>query len=1784
MDQTNEIKSDNKINQPGRNSSWMVWIILLGILMMGAYFRFIGINWGEQQHLHPDERFLTMVETSISPVKSIAEYFNTEQSSLNPNNRGYGFYVYGTLPLFLVRYVAEWIGQTGYDQVDIVGRSISALLDVLTALWVFLITKRLFRNSRMALLAAAFYSLAVLPIQLSHYFTVDTYANFFAFATFYAAVVVLTQEVAPIASKTTSIQQETGGASEAAENPGLMQYVRMALPEMLPYVGFGIALGMAMASKVSVAPLALLLPGAALIRYLKMSGEEQEQHQITIWINLVAAAIVSFVVFRIFQPFAFRGPGFFGIIPNEKWISGLKELSLQSKGDVDFPPALQWSRRPITFAFTNLVKYGLGLPLGITAWIGFVWMGFEILKKKKLDELLIWGWTGVYFAWQSINFTRSMRYQLPVYPTLCILAAWLVFALWRVSQSQKANEFWRKVLKALPIAIGTLVLISTFVWAAAFVQIYKRPITRVEASRWIYQNVPAAINLQYETATGKTNQPLAFRLGASIDSTQPLVMVAPSNLDGVLTEFRIAHVVDTSAWGEFKTLELNVTELSEEGSSSTAAVLTGEFKAQDDPRGSEAVILLEQPFFIKKGYSYRFSVNVKEPGYTLNLAGSVLAMVQTDGQLVPLVLAEPVEAVRPERAFQTAFQPTTNGKLTSIFLPHVVDWEGTAENKTLLLTISDPAQANQPLAKVELHEPFRAISDARGESYTVELPQPVELKAGTNYQLHIELVGDSGAIALYGSRHANESSWDDPLPLSLQGYNPYDYYTGVFRTDLNFEMYWDDNADKLTRFTNTLDQADYIFISSNRQWGTTVRVPERYPLTSTYYRNLIGCPEDKDIFWCYSVAAPGMFTGELGFELVKVQQSDPSFGPFRVNTQFAEEAFTVYDHPKVLIFKKSADYDSSSVRKILGAVDLTHVVHLTPGQAKSYPGDLMLPTDRLSVQREGGTWSELFHTQSIINKAPWVGAIAWYVVVLLLGWMVYPLVRMALRGLTDHGYPLARTVGMVVLGYLVWLGGSFNIPVTRGMITVVILLLAAVNAVLFFLQRDEILQETRSRSRYILWVEVIALALFLFDLAIRIGNPDIWHPYKGGEKPMDFSYFNAVIKSSTFPPYDPWFAGGYINYYYYGYVLVGVLVKWLGIVPSIAYNLILPTLFSMLGLGAFCIGWNLYKAVRPDQTGNVDGAVDEVANPWYAGLASILGLQVLGNLGTVRMIWHGIQKLVAPGTGFEQANPLQHWAWFFQGLVRLLSGAMLPYGKGEWYWIPSRAFPEEPITEFPFFTFLYADLHAHMIALPLTVLAIAWALSIVLGRWQWGGQNGKWRSVHYGCSLLLGGLTIGALKPTNTWDLPTYLALGIVAILYAAMKNDGAGASVKTSLVQNRWLAGVGSALLLSALAFAFYQPFSHWFGQGYNAIEYWKGSHTPFWSYFTHWGLFLFVIFSWLAWETIDWMAKTPVSALNKLLPYKSWLTGLAVLFAACVIGLLILGVRVAWLVLPMALWAGILLFRPGQNDAKRAALFMVGSGLVLTLAVELIVLRGDIGRMNTVFKFSLQAWTLLSISGAAGLMWMLPAVFNEWNTNQRSLWAAVFGALVFSAALFPVIGGMDKITDRMSDVAPHSLDGMMYMTTSSYFDNEKQMSLVQDYEAIRWMQENVEGSPVIVEGNTPEYRWGSRYTIYTGLPGVVGWNWHQRQQRTIVPSEWITNRVNDIQDFYNTTDPKTAAAFLDKYQVKYIVVGQLEQAFYEAIGLSKFESWDGTLWKEVYRKADTAIYETIQTDIPLY
>jgi uncharacterized membrane protein len=343
-----------------------------------------------------------------------------------------------------------------------------------------------------------------------------------------------------------------------------------------------------------------------------------------------------------------------------------------------------------------------------------------------------------------------------------------------------------------------------------------------------------------------------------------------------------------------------------------------------------------------------------------------------------------------------------------------------------------------------------------------------------------------------------------------------------------------------------------------------------------------------------------------------------------------------------------------------------------------------------------------------------------------------------------------------------------------------------------------------------------------------------------------------------------------------------------------------------------------------------------------------------------------------------------------------------------------------------------------------------------------------------------------------------------------------------------------------------------------------------------THWGVFLFLIISWMIWETREWMATTPLSELRKLFPFRGYLIASGIILLVLIIALLIWGVSIAWFTLPLIVWAGILLLRPGLSDAKRVVLVMIGAGVALTLMVEVIVLVGDIGRMNTVFKFYLQVWTLLALSAAAGFGWIL-ASFKRWLPSWRAVWQTMVILLVASAALYPLLGGVAKIKDRMAPDAPHTLDGMAFMAYAEYDDLGTRMDLNQDQQSIRWLQENVVGSPVIIEGNMVEYHWGNRNTIYTGLPNVIGWNWHQRQQRALSPEFLIPERLSDVAEFYITSDTSRTKDILEKYGVEYVIVGQLEHALYPGQGLEKFSSLQGVLWQEVFRFEDTVIYRVI-------
>ncbi len=162
--------------------------LLLLVMALAVTLRLVGQDWGGPNLLHPDERFISMVTTSLEPNEKLLDYFDTGSSKLNPENTGsHPQFVYGTYPVILVRMLGEAFGQTGLGQVKIMGRLMSTVWDLLTILLVFLIGARL-GDRRTGVVAAFFLTVTVLHIQHSHYFTVDLAQVFFVTLALYLAI------------------------------------------------------------------------------------------------------------------------------------------------------------------------------------------------------------------------------------------------------------------------------------------------------------------------------------------------------------------------------------------------------------------------------------------------------------------------------------------------------------------------------------------------------------------------------------------------------------------------------------------------------------------------------------------------------------------------------------------------------------------------------------------------------------------------------------------------------------------------------------------------------------------------------------------------------------------------------------------------------------------------------------------------------------------------------------------------------------------------------------------------------------------------------------------------------------------------------------------------------------------------------------------------------------------------------------------------------------------------------------------------------------------------------------------------------------------------------------------------------------------------------------------------------------------------------------------------------------------------------------------------------------
>ena len=972
--------------------------------------------------------------------------------------------------------------------------------------------------------------------------------------------------------------------------------------------------------------------------------------------------------------------------------------------------------------------------------------------------------------------------------------------------------------------------------------------------------------------------------------------------------------------------------------------------------------------------------------------------------------------------------------------------------------------------------------------------------------------------------------WDDSIP-----------YLG--RYDVReLPLYNPDGPQKTALLSRELAEANYMVLYSSRLYGSIARLPDRYTVSSRYYSLL--------------------FAGDLGYELVHFEANHPSLpGLALVNDTFsrpdlptpdllaahrpafatfnlghADDSFVVFDHPLVLVFQNTAGLPAGAMQALL---------HTGTGAGPGFD-PLVAPAEEWAVQRAGGTWREIAPLDGLGARYPFL---LWTALVYGVGLATLPLGLMVFRFLPDRGYLLARILGLLLTAYIAWLLASLNwVAFSRESVLLGLGALAAVSLWIAHRHREELAAFIRQRWRLLLGSELLFLGAFGALVLIRMANPDLWNPWFGGEKPMDLAYLTATVRSTVMPPLDPWFAGGAINYYYFGHFTVAAMIRATGIPATTAFNLAVPLFFALTAGGAFSLGYNLAEGARLALRRS--GAVVAPAwSPVFAGLAALLFVVVLGNLDGAMQLVQGAWEYAARGSAFPAFD----------------------------YWRSSRMMPPDPpgyeITEFPFFTFLFADLHAHLMALPLTLLVLGLGTSSLLA--AYGGASLRARLP----TLAALGLALGALWATNAWDGPTYLGLSIAFL--------GVGEWVRRRRPGLAWVRdALGACLLVVAVAVVLWLPYHLRLATTLDGIIP-APVQTTLWRYLAIHGLFIFLAGSFLA--AALWRERTYLSRLGRRILDSP--SGRYAALAGCfLLGTLFIALGIAGFgtvafLLLLALPTGLLAWCWLRNAEARSrpeapyvtvTLLLLGLGFAIGIGVDLVVVEDGLERLNTVFKFYLQAWVLLALAGAYAL-WRLLFVqgFLRRTAWPHLLWGAAAAALIVGALAYPAQAIQDRVGER-THTTPWTLDGTAYMEEAVYPDEHGRLPLKGDLEGIRWLQENVEGSPVIMEGVTPPYRWGARISAYTGLPTVVGWDWHEIVRKCgLAPCPAVHERLRDVERGYSSTDPREALAVLRKYDVSYVYVGELERLYYPAEGLATLAAMaqQGTL-TTAYEGAGVTIY----------
>ncbi len=827
----------------------------------------------------------------------------------------------------------------------------------------------------------------------------------------------------------------------------------------------------------------------------------------------------------------------------------------------------------------------------------------------------------------------------------------------------------------------------------------------------------------------------------------------------------------------------------------------------------------------------------------------------------------------------------------------------------------------------------------------------------------------------------------------------------------------------------------------------------------------------------------------------------------------------------------------------------------------------------------------------------------WWLLLQIMGWLSLPIAMRIFRWLPDRGYSFSKALGLLLISYFLWMGASTGLLNNDlGGILFSVLLLIAISAWFYVRDRGTKIPDLRSflrdNWRLVITTEIL-FTIALVSWAVLRAYAPFKIDYAGGEKFMETAFQNAILRSEHFPPLDPWLSGFGISYYYFGYVMLALLTRLSGAVSGVAFDLYDSILFALTMIGSFGVVHNLVAFTLKTRHKEGDDA-PRAGPPILAGVLGGLLVTVLGNLEGVLESLHA--------RGIISAS---FWNWIdIPGAPALaadkITGSWYPGDIFLWWWRASRVIADQgllgqkvtqPIDEFPFFSFILGDNHPHVLALPFVLLAIGLAFNLfvrqmgkeILSEGSTARSRKWWNPVAFALDndwllFIFSALILGALGFLNTWDLPIYL--GLVVLAYGLVQVMVIGRLDRQIVIRCISL-GLGLGILSGLLYIFFYLSFS---SQASGVLPYvFPPTRLP--QYLVMFGTFNFLLTCFLA-------ISLHKQADDKARLWKSAFTGwwrilliciglylLILLLIALVIFILNPGPKSAlaatistvlggisireafeaslyariydpWLmILLSALLAlaianlGALQYKSSHyldaQEGKNTSRGMINSdafvyllifiGLALTLVVEFVYLRDSFGvRLNTVFKFYYQAWVMMGIASAYGIWWLLDRLEKPVGRILFASGATMFIALglVYTVMAIPTrVGGF---------TGPANLDG-----ASSFAQANP-----DNWAVIQWLDANAEqgmpaGSvPVILEAPwNGSYNYNGRISVFTGFPTVLGWAYHEYQWRGNFNEQG--KREPDIATIFTTSDGQTALDLLHKWNVSFVILGQPEVTY---------------------------------------